>query len=111
MTLLYLDVDGEIPPGFLFRLLHCIRLWGWPLEAVRYDRTARGWHVVVGVRRRLSPAIVVAAQAILGSDPKREAFNLMRVQQLRHLPAFWRSRFNVLYSRHSRGVKVSEIGA
>lgn len=109
MTLLYLDLDGDIPKGFLFRLYRCVRLWGWPLEAVRYDRTARGWHVVVGINRRLTPAVIVAAQAILGSDLKREAFNLMRVQQLRHMPAFWRSRFNVLYARHSRAVPVTKV--
>ena len=111
MTLLYLDLDGEVPAGFLFRLCHCLRLWAWPVEAIRYDRTAHGWHVVVGVNRRLSPPMIVAAQAILGSDRKREAFNLMRVQQLRQMPAFWRSRFNVLYAKHSRGAKVSRTGA
>lgn len=105
-TLLYLDVDGEIPRPFLFRLFHCLRLWRWPVQGIRFDRTARGWHVVVGVERRLSPAMVVAAQAILGSDLKREAFNLMRVQQFRRLPAFWRRRFNVLYSSHARGARV-----
>lgn len=102
MTLLYLDFDGPIPAGFLDRVTWCAQIWGWPLEAVRYDRTRRGWHVVVGVRKRLTPALIVAAQAVLGSDYKREAFNLMRVQGLAHVPPFWRGRWNVLYSHHAK---------
>lgn len=104
MALLKLDFDGRIPRGFLFRLRHCAKLWRWDVEAVRYDRTRRGWHVVVAVTQALSPAITVAAQACLGSDLKREAFNLMRIQ---HLPrGYFRGRWNVLYASHARGVKV-----
>lgn len=105
MTLLYLDFDGPIPAKLIPRITQVCRLCQWPIEAIRYDKTRRGWHVVVGVRRTIDPARIVAAQAILGSDPNREAFNLMRVGQLKSQPKFWRERFNVLYESHSRGVK------
>lgn len=104
MTLLYLDFDGRLPAQLLDRITACAKLWGWPLEAVRMDRTARGWHVVIGVNKRVAPYYIVAAQAILGSDPHREAFNLMRVQGLADRPAYWRRRWNVLYATHRRGV-------
>lgn len=105
MTHLLLDFDGALPRDLYARVSgSCTRLWGWTVEGMRIDRTRRGWHVVVALRERVAPALVVAAQAILGSDPNREAFNLMRVRRLRTQAAFWRERFNVLYSRHSRGV-------
>lgn len=109
MTTLCLDFDGYIPPQFFVRLAFCARLWRWGVEDVRIDRTAHGYHALVRVRRRLSPAVMVAAQAILGSDVKREAFNLMRVQGLAKQSAFWRARWNVLYAAHYRGVTVKNL--
>ena len=102
MTLLYVDIDGPLPPRVLDRVVWCLRLWGWTPEAVRFDRTRRGWHVVVGVQEVLEPSVIVAAQSVLGSDYKREAFNLMRVQTLAHVSPFWRGRWNVLYSHHAK---------
>lgn len=102
-TLLYLDFDHAVPATFWGRLMHTAHLWRWPVAGVRYDRTRRGWHVVIKIGRELEPAVIVAAQTILGSDPHREAFNLMRVQQLDTVPAFWKKRFNVLYATHAHG--------
>lgn len=108
MTLLYLDVDRPRPPkAILQRITQCCRLWRWPVEAVRFDRTRRGWHVVVAVAGDMDPALMVAAQAIMGSDLNREMFNVMRVQQLHAMPNFWRTRWNVLYVNHERGVKIA----
>jgi hypothetical protein len=107
MTTLKLDYDGALPFNIAARIIARCALWRWPLAAVRFDRTAHGWHVLVDVRGRIAPPYIVAAQAILGSDAKREAFNLMRVRQLRQLPAFWRSRWNVLYTVHRRRVSLA----
>ena len=103
MTLLYLDIDGRLPATMHERLTRTLRLWRWPVEAIRYDRTKRGWHVIIAVRKRLCALTMVAAQAILGSDPKREAFNLIRVRQLR-VSGRRAHPWNVLYSHHHRGV-------
>ncbi len=84
----------------------CCKRWGWPLRAIRFDRTRRGWHVIVAVHKTVPPPLIVAAQAIWGSDPRREMFNVMRVQNLRAVPKFWQDRFNVLYESHSRGLKL-----
>lgn len=73
---------------------------------MQYDRTRRGWHVIVTTGRQIAPPLVLAAQAIWGSDRRREMHNLGRVQNLRHVPKFWRSRWNVLYERHFRGVRL-----
>lgn len=48
-------------------------------ELIRYDRTRRGWHVLIRWDRKFSPAEIVALQAMFGSDPAREMFNLARV--------------------------------
>lgn len=101
-TLLYLDFDGALPRNLTSRITWAVTLWGWTLRAIRYDKTKRGWHVVVGIAETLSPSVTVAAQAILGSDYKREAFNLMRVQALADVPPFWSGRWNVLYQSHTR---------
>lgn len=106
MTLLYLDFDGPTPTNLIPFITECCRHWRWPIEAIRYDRTRRGFHVIVGVRKRIPPARIVAAQAILGSDPRREMHNLNRVQTLHRMPTYWRGRWNVLYASHSRGVAV-----
>jgi len=102
MTLLYLDFDGKLPNGLVDRIVWMCKLWQWPIVAVRFDRTRRGWHVVVGIRKRVVPALIVAAQAVLGSDYKREAYNIMRVQSLATLSPYWRARWNVLYSMHAK---------
>jgi hypothetical protein len=105
-----LDFDGPLPSNFLSFLTTCAKLWQWPLEAVRIDKTKRGYHVVIGVKKRLPDAFKVASQAILGSDRKREAFNLMRVSRLKQMPKFWRDRWNVLYASHLHGLSVVHRG-
>ena len=98
-AVLRMDYDGRIPARSYARLVSALR---WlrlrPLAAV-YRRTARGWHCKVALTRRCQPLVVVALQAILGSDPKREVFNLLRARALPHVPAEWRSRYSVLFGR------------
>jgi hypothetical protein len=109
MTDLRLDFDGDIPTDFEYRLRFFGQRMRWYHGDVRYDRTAHGWHVVVpvqlldGTALELPFPIVVAAQAILGSDWKREAFNLARAAQIEDVPDFWRQRANTLYAEHTRG--------
>lgn len=104
MTLLYLDLDGASAlRGVERRIFFLCRTMKWKVEAVRYDRTARGWHVVIAIKQRIAAPFMVAAQAVLGSDWRREAFNLSRVRQLRSKSPYWRARWNVLYHSHDRG--------
>jgi hypothetical protein len=103
MALLYLDIDGPLPVRIQDRIAMFCRMLKWPLRTIRLDKTQRGWHVIVDVGKRLNPLTIVAAQAILGSDPHREMFNLDRVRKLRLVPKEWRSQWNVLYQNHNRG--------
>ena len=74
---------------------------GVRVRDVRHDRTARGFHVVVMLRDRMTRAEIVAIQAVLGSDSKREALNLMRARSIRlhGCPREFRDRWNLLFER------------
>lgn len=90
------DYDGPMPRDI------CERVWRLAgiLEArprwIRQDRSKRGWHLIVRWNRQFTPAELTAMQAILGSDPAREALNLRRTLAGVDTPEqkkFW----NILY--------------
>lgn len=104
---LFLDFDTrEAYREFPMRARFLARWVGIPLSSfrIRRRRTARGWHIVVfkqGSQLEYEPLAVVAAQALLGSDWKREGFNLVRALHLNEAPAAWQKigRWNTLYAR------------
>ena len=103
------DYDDAIPRQMAARVQFVARVFALRVRFVRYDRTRRGHHMVVDCRgAALSPTETVLAQALLGSDWKREAYNAGRARVLSRQPSFWResSRWNVLYHRHWRKVDV-----
>lgn len=63
----------------LWRVWKLSRRIGTSPKWVRYDATRCGVHVVTRWNRNFDPAIIVAMQAVLGSDLERESFNLARV--------------------------------
>jgi hypothetical protein len=70
---------------------------------VRWDKTAHGWHVTIKVRQKLTLSETIAAQAILGSDRKREMLNLARCISIRKRPSrYWEQRANILYESKIR---------
>ena len=111
MTLLKLDFDGELPDEIMYRINWTLDIVGLKASCVRIDRTRRGYHVLVALVGRVNDYTVVCLQAVLGSDPKRETFNLMRVRNLRNVTPFWRARWNVLYARHNRGKNHAVVKA
>ena len=97
------DFDQPAPPPTrgIWRVL---RIVGVRPRYIRYDRTRHGWHVVIGLTMSLTGAELIAIQAILGSDYKREALNLMRLISMRVHPAstYWIERSNILFSSKLR---------
>lgn len=67
----------------------------------RYDRTRRGWHVVIYWRYEMSPWMLLALQAILGSDWRRESMNFARLASGR-TDRFSMERWNILYEEKMR---------
>ena len=104
VTTLKLDYDGTFPRDFDVRLALAARVHRLTVTLVRIDRTRHGYHVVIVVRQRVAFTRVILLQAVLGSDWKRELFNSRRACAWRRVPAFWRDRANVLYTRHYRSV-------
>jgi hypothetical protein len=77
------------------------RILGICPSAVCYKRTRRGWHVAIVFLEEFTPIELISLQAILGSDPMREALNFMRLYhgKKRDIPLFWRNRSNILYEK------------
>lgn len=95
---LYCDYDVMAAPELLpvFRTLAFV---GLHIKWVRYDKTARGWHVVIRTREAITSIESVSLQALLGSDPEREKFNLARVMWARREGRRLGNRWNILYKR------------
>lgn len=55
------------------------------------SRSGQGWHISVCVSPPCDSFLeLVVLQAVCGSDPYREANNLMRAKQVQNVPKFWR---------------------
>lgn len=104
--MIYLDFDFARPdrrsPSLrpIFTVLRMVGLR--PLgSAIAMERTRRGWHIIMRMRETLQPAEIVALQACLGSDRRREALNLMRALAIRKgcngVTPHWRKRWNILF--------------
>lgn len=94
-----LDVDEGHPPDLqvVSQLLERAgyRIEGWTQQ---HSPGGTGWHVLIEVSPRPHTAMeVVALQAICGSDPWREAVNVLRARAFPKAPKFMRDRWNVLY--------------
>lgn len=100
LATLKLDVDRKRRPSRV-RLRRLLVRAGYKVLSlgIRQSPSGRGWHVRIRVSPHpRTPLEVIALQAILGSDPKREAMNLVRARVFWRTPAFARSWFNVLYT-------------
>lgn len=96
---IYIDVDFKTLPS-MREVWRIIRFVGLQPKWVRYDRTRRGWHIVIRqLRKDLSSSEIVALQIMLGSDRGRELFNLARVIANRREGAsrWQRKRSNILF--------------
>lgn len=108
-AILKLDCDDPNVEPACVRVQQVLRMVGLAprVAMMRLDRTRRGWHIRVYVTGFLAPMAIVALQAIAGSDWRREAHNWLRVRHWRYLSPDSRARFNVLYARHWRGLKLA----
>jgi hypothetical protein len=95
------DFDRRVihPEQRVFKLSRLIRVnpkW------IELRRTARGWHMTIEWDCALSPVAQVAIQAILGSDPYREAFNLGRIRGSAINGYMQNDRWNLLFKEKIR---------
>lgn len=106
MTTLKLDFDRKKPPANIVERINTVFRWlgGRPAVIQVKRSNSKGWHVRITTRATWArnDVAVVAVQAILGSDRRREMFNLMRALRLATAPRFWRMsghRWNPTYRR------------
>lgn len=105
--ILRIDVDKGKRPLTLETVSRRLQRAGfrlcWLSQAASPSRG--GWHIEIGVSPVPRSAVLVTAlQAILGSDPAREACNLQRARMVdgKAVPCWWRERWNVLYNASQR---------
>ena len=102
MTRIKVDLDGRLPRDIDGKINWAMQTLKWPIEWYSFYRTQNGWHLEIETPRRVHIWRVVALQAILGSDYRRETFNLRRTGNWRRLSVFARERANVLFiSKHT----------
>lgn len=105
-TMLKLDFDGavyspsignEMATDALLKLQEL----GYHGEALAMPSSSGFTHIEIMLDRRVAPIEALALQVVLGSDIRRESFNLQRVERIifGKIPAYWRKRWNVLYQR------------
>ena len=98
---LKLDYDSDAERVPLRQLRRRLQFAGYRIKAHAAKRSpsGRGWHVVLTTDPPIgTPMEVVALQAVCGSDPYREASNVLRARILPAVPPFWQQRWNVLYA-------------
>jgi hypothetical protein len=90
------DYDGREPPT-VDEIRHIAGILRVKVEALEYSASRRGSHLAITWGAKWEPWQIVVIQAILGSDPKREAYNLLRLMSGADVAKNWR--WNFLFSR------------
>lgn len=113
-AILKLDFDTAKEPDLGVLVQRLARAGYIPIDTVlRRSPSGKGWHVLMEVEPRPRTAMeVVALQAVLGSDPWREAMQIARANAFNRCPAFMRDAWNVLYQsdrRRSRRITLGKL--
>jgi hypothetical protein len=103
-AILKLDVDEGMERPKLRPMVH--KLWraGFKVLWMSENQSpgGKGLHIQIRISPKPeTPETVTALQAILGSDPMREACNLYRARQISKgkVPSWMQDRWNVLYRK------------
>lgn len=100
---LFIDIDNKEDGRLNIRDVHShLRIIGITPETVCYNRTRRGWHLVIVLEGvKLTELERISLQSIFGDDSMRSALNFMRYWhgKGKKIDRFWKSRSNILYQR------------
>ena len=112
-----LDIDNK---DLAFKL---VDRWAWVLsnfqdwfkvKGIKIRETSSGFHVYLSIDRLLTAEDVIILQLILGSDYKREIYNLKRLRQLgkwENILFTYKLRFSDSYiSQEESTYKARELG-
>lgn len=88
MATFKVDLDGRVTPcrwvRFCRRAVATLDLMGFDAQAASIDvrrSPSGGIHARIHVAADVPDVVIIGAQAILGSDPKREALNMARAMR------------------------------
>ena len=108
---LLLDFDGTNSAPQCKHIDAILRAAGMRILQVKRKNSpgGNGRHVHVTISPKLQPCEIVALQAILGSDPFREAHNLKRVRE-GWPQSDWGKNWNVLYTKTKNASPQNKTG-
>jgi hypothetical protein len=73
------DYDNPIKPPAIAEILYIAGILGAEVRTLEFFPSRRGTHLAITWSVQWTPTQTVAVQALLGSDPRREAHNLRRL--------------------------------
>lgn len=97
---LFIDTDSlDSARLTILRINSTFRAMGLPegYTAIRFNRSKRGWHTVILLKKGISAVERVTMESILGDDSMRAAMNLARARNVHRMPKFWKQRWNIFY--------------
>lgn len=98
-TFIRLDIDRKIYSGAsrIYRVCSILRL---RIISSNMKRSRHGnFHWIIEVENSLTPIQVICVQALMGSDFKRECFNLLRASQFKDKSDLTKEHSNILFKR------------
>ena len=108
-----LDIDSKLKRPTVNEMVRKLDRAGYRIVTMWERRSpgGKGWHIGLTLSPRPRSAVeVVALQAILGSDPWREAVTLARARVYASTPSFAKSWYNVLYVPCRERQRRTKIG-
>lgn len=108
-TVLKVDIDADADLPTIWQLTRRLRFAGKTIHwvAQQRSRSGRGWHLWIAITPPTYTAFeTIALQSVCGSDPSREANNVLRVRQLRRVSRYWRDKWNVFYEGRTPEIGV-----
>jgi hypothetical protein len=108
-----LDIDSTMVRPTVDEMVRRLDRAGYRIVRMWERRSpgGKGWHIGLTLDPTPRTAVeVVALQAILGSDPYREAVTLARARIYASTPKFARSWYNVLYVPCRERQRRTKIG-
>jgi hypothetical protein len=93
------DIDRKVYDG-KHRIEAVISMLGLKTKTIDKRRSRSGnFHWQIEIEEILTPVEIVCIQSLMGSDFKRECFNLMRAVQLKDKSDLVKKHWNVLFNK------------
>lgn len=73
------DYDNPVKPPAIGEILYIAGILGAEVRTLEFSPSRRGTHLAITWNVKWSPLQTIAVQAILSSDPRREAHNMRRL--------------------------------